>query len=164
MSVQQTTKIVIMAKAFVCLQALGSRAAMSVVEDVVTTFLDLLLSDNAETQVPGVILEFLKTREVSQNASVLGFIQAKAAKIQSATQANLIAEMLPSDTDQAVKTVIGEAVQRTLLQQNFQSTTNYGQLLALTKFLNTKLDRLAAVFNQEPAVANWLIGGKSVVS
>ena len=51
-----------------------------------------------------------------------------------------------------------------MLQQSFQSISNYSQLLALMNLLDSKLDKFVPIFNSEAQVSSWITSGQSVVS
>ena len=66
---------------------------------------------------------------------------------------------MPENAPQAWKDAVAEAAHRTLIQLNFQSQTNFSQLLGLMGLIN-KLgsEKFVQVFNSEAQVAQWLSG------
>ena len=66
---------------------------------------------------------------------------------------------MPENAPQAWKDAVSEAAHRTLIQLNFQSQTNFSQLLGLMGLIN-KLgsEKFAQVFNSEAQVSQWLSG------
>lgn len=66
---------------FICIEALGDRTSTGFVNDVATTFLTLLFSDNADVSIPSATKQMFKSDKISTSEPVLAFIESNAIKI-----------------------------------------------------------------------------------
>jgi len=67
-------KVQIINASFICIEALGDLASTGFVNDVATTFLTLLFSDNADVILGSATKQMFKSDKISTSEPVLAFI------------------------------------------------------------------------------------------
>ena len=153
MSIGFETKVIAASNVFHCIDALGTRVSIELVNEVIAAFIKMLfLEQKEDAEIDEVITRvFCSKRVRSESDATWALIDANTTKIQTSTHANFIKSVVPLDKDQ-LKNSVSEAALRTLLQQNFQSAVNYRLMLGLMGLLS-RLDSFVTAFKAQDQIS-----------